>query len=169
MTPARWQVQLVAAVVSVALTSGAVAAYNHGQREIGRRDIMLAQTRADLQQARRLADSLEKVYRVDTLRLWRTVRALDTQTVTVERWKHDTLEVVRYVQRADSAVNACTLAVGTCEQRVGAERAGRVAAERQVKVLEASLPGTLTPWRHRLEGAALAAGSVWLAGRLRAP
>lgn len=165
MTP--WQKQALIALIGLLTSGGFVGLYNHYQREIGRRDMVLAQSRADLKAAKHRLDSLEAVYRVDTVRLWRTVRALDTLTVTVDRWKHDTLTVVQYVAKADTAIRACTLALGTCEQRVGAERTARLTAEQQVKLLQSQMPGTLTPWRHRVEGAVLGIAAYVLVGVLR--
>lgn len=144
-----------------------IAGYNHYQREIGRREILIAQARKDGAAARRRADSLEKAYRVDTLRLWKIKRETDSLTVTVDRWKHDTIEVVRFVTKADSTIRSCTLALATCEQRVGAERDGRLAAERENRILMKQMPGPLAPWRHRIEGAVAGAVLQWGISRVR--
>lgn len=75
------------------------------------------------------ADSLEAAYHVDTVRL-RVIRTqTDTMTVTVDQWKHDTVRVVEYVTKADSTIKVCSLALATCEERVGAVTARAVAAE----------------------------------------
>lgn len=70
------------------------------------------------------ADSLEaRVARIDTVIvvqrdtfLVRRAR-VDTMTVTVESWKHDTVKVVEYVTAADSAIRACSALVLSCDQR----------------------------------------------------
>lgn len=71
---------------------------------------------------------LDTVYVRDTLTLWRTVRRIDTLTQTVERWKTDTLAVIRYVTLADSTLQACASVVRTCEQRLELERQNSVKA-----------------------------------------
>jgi hypothetical protein len=162
-----WQLQVVMATLGVLATGGALATYNHYQREIGRRDILLAQADTAHRAAMRQADSLAKAYRPDTVRLtkWRTkwdstgLRRLEhtldsLQRLGVAHPETVTVEVpVSDLVTADTTIRACTMALRTCEQRVGAERDGRLAAERQVKLLEQQLPGAFTPWRHRAEGA----------------
>ncbi len=145
-----------------ALVAG-FAGFVHYQREIGRREVMLSVAASDLRDAKMRADSLEKVYRVDTLRLTKIKRVTDSLTVTVEQWKHDTVKVVEYVAKADTAIKACVQALGTCEQRVGAERAGRKAAEAQVKILTAQIPSPVKPWRDRVLGGIVGAAVVLVA------
>lgn len=66
---------------------------------------------------------LETLYRQDTQVFWRTKTRWDTVVLLVDRWKTDTLQVVEYIQLADSSLRACASALRTCEQRVTAERA----------------------------------------------
>lgn len=77
---------------------------------------------------------LDTVYVRDTLTLWRTVRRIDTLTQTVERWKTDTLAVIRYVTLADSTLQACASVVRTCEQRLEFERQNRVKATQTLQL-----------------------------------
>jgi hypothetical protein len=142
---------------------GAYQGWAYHQREIGRREVELAQSASELRAAKMRADSLEKVYRVDTLRLTKIKRVTDSLTVTVEQWKTDTLKVVEYVAKADTAIKACVQALGTCEARVGAERAGRLAAEKQTAILKAQMPGNLARC-----GVSVGAGAVWSGGRVAA-
>lgn len=71
------------------------------------------------------ADSLERAYRVDTLRLTKTVTKYEQLAGRVDSaWLHDTIrvpvEVVREIKAsADTAIRACTAVRLTCEQRVG--------------------------------------------------
>ena len=83
-----------------------------------------AELTAEQRRLERLQDSLraaaarvDTVYRtrVDTF-LVRRVR-VDTLTQTVEHWKHDTTEVVRYVALADSTIRACSAALQSCDER----------------------------------------------------
>jgi hypothetical protein len=152
-------------VGGVAAGAGWLALNNAHQREVGKLDLLLTHAKADAKAAKVRADSLEKVYRVDTLRLTKIKRVTDSLTVTVESWKHDTVKVVEYVAKADTAIRACVQALGTCEQWVGAERAGRLAAESQAKILRQQMPSKLAPWRDRLIGLGLGYGL----GRLTAP
>ena len=141
---------------------GAYQGWAYHQREVGKRDLLIAQAEQENATLRAREDSLAKAYRVDTLRLWRTVRALDTLTVSVDHWKTDTLKVVEYVGKADSTVKACTLALGTCEQRVAVAQKGWDNARREIATLKASFPSKLSPWRHGAIGAILGAGAVLL-------
>jgi hypothetical protein len=93
-------------------------AYGCEQRARGRAEADGARWRQELDVLAGKVRAVDTVYRADTVRLWRTVRDLDTLTVTVQSWKHDTVRVVEYVQRADSAVRACVATVLTCETRV---------------------------------------------------
>lgn len=65
-----------------------------------------------------LADSLRHAVRKDTVVLWRVKKELDTLTVSVDRWKHDTVKVVQYVQKTDSAIRACTAVISTCQAQL---------------------------------------------------
>jgi hypothetical protein len=153
-------------LLAVALLS-MYAGFVHYQREIGRREIMLSAAASELRDAKMLADSLAKVYRVDTLRFTKIRRVTDSLTVTVDRWKTDTLKVVEYVIKADSTIKACSQALATCEQRVGAVTRALAASERANGILKAQMPSKLAPWRHRAEGAILGAAVYAIAGRIK--
>lgn len=84
----------------------------------------LQNTRNDLKQLQISFDSLNKVstrldtqYVRDTILLRRLIRSTDTLTQTVELWKHDTVQVVRYVTQTDSTIKACNSALHTCEEK----------------------------------------------------
>lgn len=68
---------------------------------------------------RRRGDSLAARYTVDTLRLTRWVTRWDSVTLP---GVVDTVPREILVQVADSTIQACTLALGTCEARVATER-----------------------------------------------
>jgi len=65
---------------------------------------------------------LETLYRQDTQVFWRTKTRWDTVVLLVDRWKTDTLQVVEYIQLADSSLRACASALRTCEQRLELQR-----------------------------------------------
>jgi hypothetical protein len=152
----------IAPYLVVALVAGGwFASYTREQREIGRRDLLLAQARADVASASRRADSLAKVYRVDTVRLtrllqrWDTLYARVTDTVTLART--DTVRVpVQVLVTADSTIRACHAVVATCEQRVAAEHAWGLGWQRQAEQLHVARPSGARLWLER--GLFLAAG-----------
>ena len=128
------------------LVVGGYNAWAYQQRQIGKRELELVQMTHDLRQARREADSLAKVYRVDTVRFRVIKTQVDTLTRVVESWKHDTLRVVEYVTKADSAIKACSAVVLTCEERVGAVQRALDASEKANHVLRLSMPNPAQKW-----------------------
>ncbi len=150
----------VAPYLGVALVAGGwFATYTREQREIGRRDLLLANARADVATASQRADSLARAYRVDTVRLtrlvqrWDTLYAQLTDTLTLART--DTVRVpVQMLVTADSTIRACRAVVFTCEQRVAAEGARADAFATQVQLLRKSRPSGVRTWAER---------SVWVA------
>ena len=111
------------------------------------------------------ADSLKVVYRTDTLRLWREVRRTETLTTTVDQWKHDTVRVVEYVQQASQAINACTLALGTCEQRLSAQEAISAQWRSKFEAERARRPSFIG----QASKLVIAGGIGWLAGKAGVP
>lgn len=99
----------------VALWLG-VALYQRGERLIGAAQQRERDALARVDSLEQVSARLDTVYQRDTVRLWRSVTQLDTLTVRVESWKHDTVRVVEYVTRADSTVRACLAVVRTCEE-----------------------------------------------------
>ncbi len=80
---------------------------------------------ADLRRLELENDSLARLQRVpdtmyvlqrDTFVVRRT--RVDTMVRTVEQWKYDTTEVVRFVVQAESTIAACTQLVLSCDERV---------------------------------------------------
>ena len=102
----------------------------------------------------RLSDSLRvlavRQARVDTVHavtvrtVVREVARLDTLTLTVDRWKHDTIAVVEYVTRADSLAQACTALIASCDAKVSIRDAEIVALKQKAKadlaVVSAKVP-----------------------------
>lgn len=170
-----WQIQLAAVLASLAVTSGMVGAYNHFQREIGKRDILTAQAKVGELAARRELDSLTKAQKPQTAAAVRTLVKWDTVKAGIDTtWLRDTVpvpvEVVRtIVVSADTGIKSCTMARLTCEERVGAAQRGWDKAEDRIKQLEHQMPGKLTPLRHRAEGAVVGFVVSWLANQLKRP
>ena len=103
------------------------------------------------------ADSLGKLVRgADTVyvhqrdTLLRDIAVVDTLTVTVERWKRDTLQVVRYVARADSALRACVSTMSACEERVRLRDAQHAAEKDAQRVQMAAMKAQIPTRRQRL-------------------
>jgi phosphoribosylaminoimidazole carboxylase (NCAIR synthetase) len=141
---------------------GAYQGWAYHQREIGKREMQIVQYEHTNRTLRQLADSLAKQYRVDTVR-FRVIRTqVDTLTQAVENWKTDTLKVVEYVAKADTAIKACSVALATCEQRVGVAERGWKGARDEIAVLKASFPSKARPWLY----GAVGVGAGYLAGRV---
>lgn len=124
----------------------------HEQQEKGALRLRIAQherTNADL---RHKADSLSKVYRTDTLRLTKIRRVTDSLTVTVDQWKHDTLKVVEYVDSTVVERKACSMALATCEDRVGVAQRGWDGARDEIKLLKAQMPSPVRKFVWGLAG-----------------
>lgn len=128
-------VYVVAGAITVA--GGWLALNNAHQRKLGALNAQIAQHEQANADLRHQADSLAKVYRTDTL--WRRVTQtrVDSLTVTVDQWKHDTLRVVEFVARADTAAKACTQALGTCEERVRIAQLGWANARDEINRIKA--------------------------------
>jgi hypothetical protein len=146
-----------------ALLFAAYTANNAYQRRIGAEQVLTAQARADAAKWKRTADSLAKAYHVDTVRLTKIRRVTDSLTLTVDRWKTDTLKVVEYVIAADSTIRVCSQALATCEARVGAERQRVLAAQRETAALKAQMPSKARKWL----GMAISAGAGYAIGRIQ--
>lgn len=162
----RLALALLPWLVTALVAGGALRCYNETQREVGRLQERMAGLNAQAESLEARSRLVDTVYRTDTLRLsanlseWRSLvarlndslgilaaRAPDTVTVPVE--------VVReVVVTADSAIQACTFALQTCEQRV-AVRDSLLAVERQRSaVLARQRPSAFKVWGER---------ALWLA------
>lgn len=87
-------------------------------REKSEVDAQRSQLQAALDSLAGETAKVDTIYVRDSVTVWRLKRATDTLTRTVDRWKHDTIKVVEYVERADSTIRACSQLVLTCEARV---------------------------------------------------
>lgn len=106
-------------LLAVALAFGKCT-YDGRRRAEGREAVALEQRRVALDSLAKQTRRVDSVYVRDTVRLWRTVT--DIRTLLDTLMQSDTVVLTRresvIVYRADSAVNACTIAIGTCEERV---------------------------------------------------
>ncbi len=143
MTRLGWWILLAAtAVLSLSL-------YGAEQRRRGAAEAEGARWKQELDSLRVVARRVDTLYRTDTVRLWRLRERWDTAVVHVEKWKTDTVEVVRYVQLADSTIRACTAALLTCEERVAVRDRQLVAWERRWETREQP-PSALLRWAERV-------------------
>jgi len=150
-------------IAGLGILVGGYRCWAHVQQEYGKRDLHIAQaerTNADLRHAK---DSLNVVYRTDTVRFTRYLRTTDSVFANVERWKTDTLKVVEYVAKADTTIRACTQALSTCEQRVGVAQKGWDGARAEIAILKKSIPSSSQKWLYM----AIGGGAGYLAGRIK--
>lgn len=101
-----------------AIAIAALGLYGREQRARGRAEAQLVQLRQaydSLGRAQRRVDTVHAIQR-DTL--YRRIASVDTMTLTVREWMHDTVEVIRYVARTDAALRACTATDSTCTDRL---------------------------------------------------
>jgi hypothetical protein len=156
--------QLAGWVLLGAIAVVALGLYGREQRARGRAEAHLVELRIkndSLALAQRRVDTLYRVQR-DTFYRYRD--RLDTLTVTVERWMHDTVQVVRFVALADSTVRACSAALLTCEERdrLWAQRYANLEAQ------VAAMPKPRAEWKVWLERS-LIAGASYKLGQATAP
>ena len=147
---------------ALTVAGGWLALDRSHQREIGKRDLLIAtheRTNADL---RRSFDSASKQYRVDTVRVRVTKTRMDTMTVTVESWKTDTLRVVEYVAKADTAIRACVKALLTCDERTAIAQRGWDGARSEIALLKKSIPSSSKKWLYMATGI----GAGYVVGRV---
>lgn len=111
-----WKEALIAALLLTAVgmchaRDNALKAKGAAEERIKRADSVLVVLRQ--QKAR-----IDTQFIHDTLRFTKWKDSVRTMTVSVDKWKHDTLEVVRYVERTDSVITSCADAIHSCELRV---------------------------------------------------
>ena len=139
----RLQLSLEGLLLVAGLMAGAAWLGSCGARGDGARVAEVAALKLENDSLRRQRARVDTVFRIQRDTFYLRRQRVDTLTQTVELWKRDTLRVVEYVQRADSALRACSALVLTCERR--AEIADRESANlrRQVRLLE---QGTARAW-----------------------
>lgn len=125
--------------------------------------------RAESARLGKALDSLSNVKaRVDTVHavtvrtVTRHTASLDTLTLTVDRWKSDTIRVVEYVTRADSLARACTALIESCEARVSVRDSQIVALRAKARADLAIVTAKVPTFTDRLRSAAVwsAAGAL---------
>ena len=115
------------------------------QRAIGAANERIHIADSTLRVVRRDSVRLDTIYRTDTLRFARTLVRRDTVLRTVDRFLRDTVpvpvEVVRSIVTADSqAIAACSIALHTCEERIGNAERRAALLERQNRDLQFLVP-----------------------------
>jgi len=124
-------------------------------------------TIAALTQRARTVDTL---YRTDTVHLRVAIARWDTVRQTVEHWDTarvavpaETVKVI--VRAAEQVVNACSVVVLTCEQRVAQRDSIIAVLKHERPLIQAQRPGRLARWRNELVGVALGVGVGYIAGK----
>jgi hypothetical protein len=171
MTLPKWFLALIAIVL---LLGGGIAL---SALRDSRNDAAMAQA-AERAAVARIATLEAQEARVDTQYAVDTVKVRETTTGYVQvreriRTVTDTVPVPRYIVdtlilRADSAINACHVALRTCEQRValadslGVARLNLARIDMQKEIARKSKTATR---RGIIIGAVGTGAAVWLAGR----
>lgn len=151
---------LIAGAVLALCAAVAAFAYADGARDASARERALA---ARLDSLAAAAARTDTVYLRDTVRLTRWRTQWDTVRQDVDRWKHDTIEVVRFVAVAESTITACTDALRTCEARV-AVRDSALAVWQVRWDTRAKPPSAVRVWGERL---VVFGAAWWLRGTAR--
>lgn len=132
---------------------GAYVSWSHQEREIGKRDLLLAQSTHALDSLKRRSDSLNVAFRVDTVRLTRLLHRWDTVQVSLRELHVDTLRrtdtvkvTVQTLIVADSTIKSCAAALWTCEQRVGLANARATQWQTEATALRRLQPSEFGTW-----------------------
>lgn len=123
-----------------------------------------AYSRAEAKRWKRVADSLGvEVARVDTVYLHqrdtvlRRIRSQDTLTLTVDQWKTDTIRVVEYVAKADTALRACEALVVSCDERDRLRVEQLAAVNNRLRAVAAQVPSR---WAKLKQGGCVVGGAA---------
>ena len=95
-----------------------LAAWIGAERSASSQNAESARLRAALDSLATVQPRIDSVHTVRVDTVVRRIARVDTLTATVEVWKRDTLEVVRYVVATDSALRACSAVIVSCDDKV---------------------------------------------------
>lgn len=140
--PWRWGAWLLGAAVAASLAWGGISVH---LRAIGRWEAREAAARQDARRWAQRADSLSRVFHVETVHVARAVARWRTVRDTL--WRLDTVPITRretlLVAAAETAITACTRALGTCAEALEARDSVTVALRRQLVATQKQRPGWL--------------------------
>lgn len=137
-----WVLLVVGAAVSILL-------YGREQRARGAAEAQGARWKLELDSLAKVARRVDTVHLVRRDTMYRRIARVDTMTVTVDQWKHDTVRVVEYVTRTEAALRACTQADTTCVERVANRDRQLVAWEGRWETREKP-PSAFRQWSERI-------------------
>lgn len=152
-----------AAIIAAAFlfVTGAVTTYNHVQQQKGALKVMVADDVrvAKLEKAR--ADSIERRFRVDTVKLVRSTHSVDTllqhRVDTALVYHSDTVKItVKEATAIQDTIRACVATVRECADGWAHEKAARVAVEAENARIRRLMPSGAGTWLWR--GLAFAGG-----------
>jgi hypothetical protein len=138
------------------------------QQAIGAANLVISQTTAQRDTLRRQRDSLalRSVAAKETLRV-AVIKRVPVRD-SVDRWLTDTLrvpvpvEVVREIVRADSAViEACTIALSTCDQEKAVLRQDLLLSQRQTAAYRVLIPSGFQTLKSNVVAGAAGALACW--------
>ena len=159
MIPSR---VMIAYAVPLVLVAGGIATYTHQQREIGRRDVLLAQSRHDADSLKTLSRQSEVRFRTDTIRLRQMLTRTDSLHDSVFVHLTDTVKVKEYIVAADSTIKVCRATLTDCAKGWDTAKRQVSVLESQVRLLEAERPSGVGKWVRY----GIAAGLGYAVGRL---
>jgi hypothetical protein len=148
---------------------GAVAAYSAHQREIGRLSVLTAQATAQRDSLAAVLKVKERQFRVDTVRVFRSITTLDTliqsRVDTAVVHQTDTVKITIHEATAiQDTLKACRSLVRDCAA-IQADLRGFIRADSAIiRNLRRQLPSKLTPWRDRAIGA-IVGGAIMAVAR----
>lgn len=152
-----WQMKALGSLLALLLSGGIVATYNHGQREIGRREVLTAQAVHARDSLARVLKAKDGQFQRDTVRIVRSIATVDTliqrQIDTAVVHQTDTVKItVQEATAIQDTLRSCRSVVRDCAD-IQRDLRGMLRADSAIiKTLRASVPGAITPWRHRVEG-----------------
>ena len=132
----------IAGVVVVAL---AIFLYSAHERSVGALDAKLSQAETQVHALSKTADSLENLFRVDTVVLTKRITKIDTilqhliDTAVVHH--HDTVTVTREVLvQADSTIRYCKAVLSECSAGWTAEKGINASLRAELTATQAKVP-----------------------------
>lgn len=155
---------VVPSVLAVLALAGGLAVYNHGQREIGRRDLELEISRHQLAQLQPLRDSLARAFRPETVRFTKWRRIYDSSRVRGLEQLLDSLRAagvsspetvrvavpVRVLVAADSTITACSETLPTCREIHRTDSLAIDGLRQQLRAVSVGQASALHTWADRL-------------------
>lgn len=166
-------IKMYAVTIACALTALGIWAFVVHERQVGARDVLLAQSAARIDTLEKQLVRERQTFHIDTIRLTRLVTRWDSVIVplrdTITRYRTDTVRIsVRTLALIDTTIATCRKTVADCTRLANTERDRADALETQTRILRAQMPSRAgNALRAALWGGAglLVGKMVWNTGR----